>query len=156
MITHAQLERFRSLSPRWKVGVIVGTLLIIAAFIYGVFSLGHAIADARFDKKRQTLEAEIESRKRNEAQLAGENALLKKQNEMAAELLDSADKKRGADAAKIFTDLANERAKQYENIDTDTDFDSQLCGLCDDARRAGHALSDSFCGRCKAGSQDHR
>lgn len=160
MNAHEMIDRFGSKSPRFKVAVA----LIIAAIVFGSLGLafwlgsikGSEWADSKYLQERAerekaiaVLEANANRNLATEKQLAAENALLKKANEATAEILSQRDKQAAAAEAKKFTDLAKEREKRYETIDADTDFDSQLCGLCSDARRAGHQLSESLCGRCK-------
>lgn len=149
MGAHEQLEKVLTWSPRVKVAAVFLVIVAIAAVLYGSFRVGGYLADSRFSRERQRLENEIERRTKNEAQLAGENALLKKQNEAAAEALRSADSARTTANEKKFADLLTERTKRLDEIDADADYDSQLCGLCVDARRSGYKLSEQLCGRCQ-------
>lgn len=160
MNIHELIDRFGTQTPRARLLGYVAALAVIGAILLGVFYAGvrsaHQWADSKYlqeSAKRDKLIAEYEAsaaiHEKNESQLAAQNALLKKQNEATAEILGQRDKAIAAASAKKFTDLANERNKQYENIDADGNYDSQLCGLCADAARSGHKLSDSICGRCK-------
>lgn len=142
-------------------------MLVIVAILGLTFWLGASSGDGwassrlqqkleERDKKIAVYEANAERHAKNEAQLAAENSLLRKANEATAEILKQRDKDAAAREAERFAQLAAERAKKYEQIDVDNDYDSQLCGLCTDAARAGHKLGDSLCGRCKSAAQDNR
>ncbi len=158
MNAHEILDRFLSRSPRSKVLTALAILIIVGAVIAGVFYLGVRSGDgwasSRYVKERDQLQDTIRRHEDNERQLAGENALLKKQNEAAAEMLKANDAKLAGDATK-FADILIERNRRYEDIDADRDFDTELCMLCREGRSAGFAPF-SFCGRCKADPKDHR
>ncbi len=153
------LDKFLSLTPRAKLIIAAIVLLILtgvplAAYFAGK-SAAQAEADSKYlrerDKNLQKI-AEYETRAAqfvlNERQLAAENALLKKTNEAQAEILLANDKKLAGDADK-FTELVLERNQRIADIDADSEFDSQVCGLCDDAKKSGFSLSKEFCARCE-------
>ena len=163
MNVHEQIDRIGAWSPRQKViagAVIIGVLTILAfGLMYAGYRVGTDWADSEYlrksaerEKRIAVLEANAERHIKNEAQLAAENSLLRKQNQAVAEILDQRDRAQAAEEARKFTELANERNKRYQDIDTDADYDSQLCGLCAEASRSGHKLGESLCGRCKGSS----
>lgn len=160
MNLHEQIDRFLNQTPRFKVSVflaVVGSVAAIFAFVFwlGVRS-GDGWAERRYIKERDARLKAIEQYEHNAVQLEAENALLKKQNELAADALKQADSARTHGDEKQLAALLEERTKRYEDIDLDANFDSQLCGLCSDVARSGFRLSDSVCGRCKAAEKTGR
>jgi len=154
MNAHEVIDRFGNQTLRFKTVTVIIVAAAVIAVLAGVFYIGTRAGDgwaeSRYSQERDENLKKIAKFEQNERQLAAENSLLKKQNEATAEILANADKKRAAEQAKAFADLATDRTKRYEEIDLDGDYDSQLCGLCADAERTGHKLSDTLCGRCKA------
>jgi len=154
------VDKFDGLTPKKKF-IWVGILLLVClgalltAYIFGRIH-GRAASDDQYLADRDAnlakvavAESSAAQHIKNEQQLAAENALLKKQNEATAEILKQSDAKLNGDAANL-TKLLDERNKKYDEIDADTDFDNQLCGMCADFAKSGFRLSDATCGRCKA------
>lgn len=159
MNIHEQLDKFFSLSPRIKVAVILCIILIPVLTLALAFWLGtrwggewsdskYLLEREQHLQKAAAFETEANRRLENERQLSAENAFLRKTNEMTAEILRANDTKLSGDSVK-FTELIEARNNQIREIDADTNFDSQLCGLCADAERSGFKLSEKFCARCK-------
>jgi hypothetical protein len=159
MNAHEVIDRFLARSPRYKITVTASVLAAIAGVLLLVFFAGarHGTeqADSKYLRERDDRMAQIAAYERNAAQLGAENALLKKQNEVTAGILKANDAKIAGDATK-FAELLTERNKRYEDIDLDSNFDSQLCGLCSDLASSGFGLSDATCGRCKAAAKAGR
>jgi cell division protein FtsB len=149
---HEQIDRFSSLTPRMKVIVAGIAVLLVVGVLAFVFWLGarsgDGWAESRYIRERDERLKKIAVLEESERQLGAENALLKKQNEAVAEAYEQADTARTREAAQAFTELLAERNKRLHEIDLDADFDSQICGLCSDAAKAGFQLSDEFCKRC--------
>lgn len=167
MNAHEQLDRILQASTGKKIAGVLAVALLLLAVLGGVYWLGKTRArdqaDSDYLRQRDEALAQVaihenaakqaqasaEQHLQNEKQLAAENALLKKQNEAQAEILTAADTKLAGNTTK-FTELQKERQKQYETIDADNNFDSQLCAMCRDAESSGFRLSANLCGRCKA------
>lgn len=137
--------------------VVIGVLAAMAfGLMYAGYRISHTWADSEYlrkeaerDKKIAVLEADADRHLKNETQLAAENSLLKKQNEALAEVYKAADTKTERDAADKFAARTAEQAKRLADIDADANYDSQICGLCADAKRSGFPLSADFCRRCE-------
>lgn len=144
------------LSPVRKIlGVLI--LLIILFFIISASSfLTDRRQSQKFEKERTERLAEIwaaEQRAEDFEKLAGkykaQNELLKVQNEAQAEILKANDSKLNGDAKKL-DQILEQRKKQDEEISNSAnDIDFQRCQLCQDCKRSGFQLSESFCGRCQ-------
>ncbi len=160
MNAHEVIDRISSKTPRQKIIgslVIVGVLVVIAlGFMYAGYRLAHRWSDSAYlenekkrDKQITDLEASAAQHEKNETQLAAQNSLLKKQNEATAQILEQRDKTAAVEAAKKLTELNAERAKRFDDIDADANYDDQICGLCADAAKSGFPLSKDFCKRCE-------
>jgi ABC-type lipoprotein release transport system permease subunit len=148
-----------------KIAVGFAALIVFAALLYG-FKLGFNelldyLVTKRFyrqEKKRfeqikkyeaeaAELKKEVEKHIHNEQKLATENAVLRHQNELTAEILRNNDAQLKGDAEKLAQILKNklEKINEIENLD---DFNANVCALCADVRASGFRLSAEFCGNC--------
>lgn len=154
------LDKFAALSPRqkfYRVGIFILLVALSYAAVYWYAGRrSRAQADSEYLQERDermariaVLESQEAQHLKNEQQLAAENALLKKQNEMTADALKQQDEKLKTGHGAKLDELLKERDKKYDEIDANSDYDAQLCGMCADFARAGFRLSDATCGRCK-------
>jgi len=130
--------------PLWQKVLTVAVLIIgsyAIVFWWGT-KAAEGWAESAYLENRKKSEAIIAQHELNEKIMAAKNEELRLQNEAQAELLKTADS--AADAKRIaeFQKLQDERKKKSDEIENANPGES-LAGLCDDAKRAGIALS--FC-----------
>lgn len=155
---HENLETVSAWSARTKLIVTGMILLAIALICGGLVYAGYrwaknndALVITEADKKAAIAEADAERHLANETQLAAQNSILKKLNEALAETYKNADTASEKKAADQFAARETEHTKNLDEIDADATHDQVICGICADARRAGHPLSADFCKRCQVG-----
>lgn len=152
MGAHEKLETVLGLSSRKKLAIAGVALIVIACICAGFIFIGYRWAKSNAEAERTAqddriavLTADGERHLANVTQLAAENALLKKQNEAAAEVLAQADTKRERRALENQMKIDAERSKQFGDIDADQNFDSQVKATCAEYKARGFKLS--FCER---------
>jgi hypothetical protein len=160
MSLHEQVDRIRSWTPRTKVAVAGIAVLVLLASVAGLMYLGYRFgtswADSKFLQEREknlqkiaVLEADAERHEKNEAELAAQNSILRKEHEAMAEVLKTADTDRERKAALAMADRNTQLNAQLNEIDAETDHDKIICGICEQARKGGRPLSAEFCRRCE-------
>lgn len=154
MSLHEAIDNFESKSTKQKVVRVVIAFAILAGIIFTLMYFGHKLfsgwADSEYLRERQktaeevaVLKDSVARHEKNEAQLAAENALLKKQNEAKAEAQKQADTDRERKALADQAKLDAERAAKFSEIDADQDYESQLRATCKEYAARGFKLS--FC-----------
>lgn len=162
MNVHEQIDRIGGWTPRTKVVVALAAIVLVLVGAGGLMYLGYrwgtSWADSTYLQERQknleaiaVLEADAKRHLENEAQLAAQNSILKKQNEALAEVYSQADTKREQAAADQFAAREKERTADLNEIDADQSHDAIVCGTCETARKSGFPLSAEFCQRCTNG-----
>lgn len=149
MISHETLERFHSLTPRWKAILVLSIIFLFLIGIYLIFqwgkSHGKVIVNSRLQQERDDSLIREEGIRTEAEKLAGINDLLKAQAKAQAELLTQAEAKRNQENAEKLKQIFEDREKKLEKIESETDVKNHIRELCNEVKNTGYQLSDKFC-----------
>ncbi len=149
MGAHEKLESFLQLSPRWKL-IIVGTFIVLViASIIGIYLYGKSVGKSNINQRiQQELDDSIvrEQGIRAEAeQLAGQNDLLRSQNQAQADLLIESESKRNKESAEKLKEIFDRHQQKINEIETERDVKNAVRSLCQEVKETGRQLSREFC-----------
>lgn len=149
MISHETLEKYLSLSPRGKIISILIFIIIILVIVLTIFKYGESVGKTRVNQK---IQQELEDSQIREAgiradaeKLAGQNDLLKAQNEAQADLLIEAETKRNKENAEKLKQIFDDHQEKLDEIQSETDVKNSIRNLCAEAKATGYNLSEKFC-----------
>lgn len=157
------IKEIKNLSLTWKIVSGIALLIIISVIITASSLITDSWRSKRFNNERLDQMTKVwatEQKAKEFENLANkykaQNDLLKTQNEAQAEILKANDQRLNADAQNL-TKILEQRKIENEKISNSADdINYQRCELCRECESSGYKLSDAFCGRCEATSQNSR
>jgi hypothetical protein len=153
---------------QWIIAGIASVLIAFAVYSYQLYQWGvssaetaaavqYSEAEQVFTKRQTALENDKQAanKRADDAIISSlktkkENDLLRQAAEINRQLLRDSDDRRRLESAARLNLIVEEKKSEIQKIQSDTDFNSNVCALCSEFNNGsgGLRLSDEFCARC--------